>query len=160
MSEASHLDLDQALERAGIDLPRVMPPLGDYLYASEHAGIVFVSGQTPTVEGRPLLRGRLGQELTVEQGYDMARLTMLNVLAILRHHLGDLSRVDKILRITGYIAAVPEFAEHPRVLDGASHLMRQVWGARGAHARLAVGVAGLPQQAPVEIEAIVALRDS
>lgn len=157
---SGHLDLDEALARAGIDLPPVMTPLGDYLYASEHANIAFVSGQTPTVDGAPALQGRLGEDLAVEQGYRMARLTMLNVLAVLGHHLGGLRRVEKILRITGYIASAPEFGDHPRVLDGASHLMREVWGERGAHARLAVGVAGLPQRAPVEIEAVVALRDT
>ena len=160
MSDLTNLDLDQALARAGVELPGVMAPLGDYLYASEYGNIAFVSGQTPTVGGSPALRGRLGEGLTVEQGYEMARLTMLNVLAVLRHQLGDLSRVEKVLRLTGYIAAVPTFGDHPQVLDGASHLMREVWGTRGAHARLAVGVAGLPQHAPVEIEAVVALRDS
>jgi enamine deaminase RidA (YjgF/YER057c/UK114 family) len=119
---------------------------------------LFLSGVIPLRDNKLVFEGKLGRELTVEQGYEAARVTLLNALAIIRHELGTLDRVKKIVRMTGYVASVDGFVQHPAVINGASDLLVKIFGEAGAHARVALGAAGLPLNAPIEIELIVQVK--
>ena len=143
----------------GIELPEPSAPLAAYVGHVVHAGTVTVSGQLPLRDGQPAYRGVLGENVTIEEGYDAARLCAIGVLAQLRVAVGgDWERLERAIRLGGFVAATPSFEAHPKVINGASELIAAVLGERGAHARAAVGVASLPLGVPVEVEATFALR--
>lgn len=122
--------------------------------------ILYVSGQGPTVDGRPHYQGKVGAEVSLEDAYNAAQLCGLNALAAIRDFLaGDLTRVQRVVKVLGLVASAPDFYRQPEVVDGFSDLMVSVWGEEGRHARSAVGVATLPNNIPVEVEMIVALRE-
>ena len=151
--------IDARLDELGIALPEPAAPLAAYVGHVVHAGIVTVSGQLPLEGGAPAATGRLGDTIDVERGAHCARLCAVNLLAQLRAACGgDWNRLDRCIRLGGFVAATPEFTQHPAVVNGASELMVEVLGERGAHARAAVGVASLPLGVPVEVEATFALR--
>ena len=122
--------------------------------------LLFLSGVLPSRDGRLVMTGKLGENLTVEQGVEAARVAVLNGLSIVRSEAGSLDRVKQIVKMVGYIASAPGFTDQPQVLNGASDLLVSVFGEAGRHARVAVGAAELPRQAPVEIELIVELHSS
>lgn len=159
-SEASPNDPETRLVQLGITLTEPAMPLGAYVPAVRSANQLHVSGQLPLRDGVPLLVGRLGEELDAAQGAAAARQCAVNVLAVLRAELGDLGRVVRIVRVGGYVASTPDFTAHPAVVNGASDLFGEVFGARGRHARAAVGVVSLPLGVPVEIEALVEVDTS
>ncbi len=121
--------------------------------------LVFTSGQLPWRDGRMAFTGRLGAELTVEQGYQAARQCALNVLAQLKAATGDLEKVRRLVRVEGYVHCAPGFRGHPQVLNGASELFNAVFGARGAHARLAVGISDMPLDAAVQLTVTAVVAD-
>ena len=122
--------------------------------------LLYVSGQGPTIDGRPRYQGKVGAEVSVEDAYAAAQLCGLNALSALRDFLGgDLTRVRQVVKVLGLVASAPEFYRQPEVVDGFSDLMVSVWGEEGRHARSAVGVSALPNNIPVEVEMIVALHD-
>lgn len=143
------------LVELGISLPVLPPPVAVYVPAVRTGRIVYASGQTPTVEGVLQVRGKVGGDVTVEDGQRAARLAALNCLAEVRALLGSLDLVSRVVRLTGYVASAPGFGEQPSVINGASELLEQVFGEAGRHARSAIGVAELPFGAPVEVELIV-----
>lgn len=154
------VDLDSGrLARLDALLPPAPAPAADYVPVREAAGFLHVAGQTPHVQGRLACRGAVGAEVTPEEGRELAGVAALNVLAALRAHLGDLRRLDGLVSVTVYVASAPGFDRHPWVADGASSRFRELLGEAGRHARAAVGVASLPDGAPVEVGAI-ALRAS
>jgi enamine deaminase RidA (YjgF/YER057c/UK114 family) len=120
-------------------------------------GIAYISGHGPIDGDRVLMQGKLGGELTLEQGYEAARLTALSILASLKAELGELDRVGEWVKALGLVNCAPGFNRTPAVVNGFSDLVLEVWGARGRHARSAIGVAELPFDIPVEVEAIVKL---
>ncbi len=130
-------------------------PAGNYQPFTLSSSFLYLSGMTPKYNGVLQYTGALGRERTREEGYQAARLCMVNQLNAIRSALGDLERVSGIMKMTGYIQADSDFAEHSYVLNGASDLLVEVFGDRGAHARSAVGVASLPGGASVEVELIV-----
>ncbi|HYT25447.1 MAG TPA: RidA family protein [Actinomycetota bacterium] len=151
---------EERLEELGITLPEPAAPLAAYVPCVRTGDLVYVSGQVPLVDGKPGWTGRLGaSELTVEDGAQAARRCAVNVVAALKRELGDLSRVRRVVKVTGYVASDPGFTEQPKVVNGASELLAEVFGAAGRHARAAVGVAALPMGVPVEVEAIVEVAD-
>ena len=119
--------------------------------------MLYTSGQVP-FDGTTMITGKLGDQLTVEQGYDAARVAALNMLATIRHEVGDLARVRRVIHLTGTVNATPEFTQHTQVIDGASDLLVEVFGDAGKHARLAVGVSSLPADMALEVQAIIALH--
>ncbi|HEU4349518.1 MAG TPA: RidA family protein [Actinoplanes sp.] len=141
------------LEDLGLTLPQVVPPLAAYVPAVQSANYVYVSGQLPMVEGKLPQTGKVGAEVTPEQGTDLARICALNALAAIDALVG-LGRVVKIVKITGFVASAPGFTGQPGVINGASELFLEVLSELGRHARSAVGVAELPLGAPVEVEVI------
>ncbi len=147
--------IEKRLAELGIELPIMSAPLANYVPTRALGQTLFVSGQVPARDGKDQFTGKLGAEYGVEQGQAAARLCAINILAHLRQVLdGDLDRVAGLIRLGGFINAVPEFTDHPKVLNGASDLMVEVFGEAGRHARAAVGVYSLPRNVPVEVDAI------
>jgi enamine deaminase RidA (YjgF/YER057c/UK114 family) len=147
---------EQRLEELGIQLPDPVQPMAAYVPTVRTGNLVYGSGQVPRVEGKPIQVGRLGDDgLGVEQGVEAAERGALTVLAALEHELGDLSRVRRVVKLTGFVASAPDFNDQPKVVNGASELFVKVFGDSGKHARSAVGMAALPLGVPVEVEAIV-----
>ena len=134
--------------------------MGNYIPAVTTGNLVFVSGHGPGLpEGGFLHVGKLGAGLTIEQGYDSARQTMLNLLTSLKGEIGDLDRVKRIVKLLCMVNAAPDFGDTPRVANGASDLLISLWGDNGRHARSAVGMSTLPASMAVEIEMIVELKE-
>ena len=148
------VDAYARLAELGISLPQVAPPLAAYVPAVQSGDYVYVSGQLPLVEGKLAQTGKVGAEVTAEQGAELARTCAVNVLAAVEALVG-LGRVVKIVKVVGFVASAPGFTGQPAVVNGASNLFGDVFGEQGRHARSAVGVAELPLDAPVEVEAIV-----
>ncbi|HKF00202.1 MAG TPA: RidA family protein [Actinomycetes bacterium] len=146
---------EQRLEDLGITLPPALAPLAAYVPAVRTGDLLFLSGQVPLVEGKLLAAGRLGVEVGLEEGRAAAQRCAINLLAVLKAELGELSRVRRVVKVVGFVASDPSFTDQPRVVNAASELFAEVFGDRGSHARSAVGLAVLPLGAPVEVEAIV-----
>jgi len=151
------MDIYQHLKEIGVEMPELPKPVASYLPAVLFEHQIYASGQTGTQHQKLVYQGKLGAELTVEQGKASARLAALNCLAEIQAVLGDLNRVDRILRVTSYVASAAGFNQQPAVVEGASALLIEVFGEKGWHARTAIGVAELPSNAPVEIELIASL---
>lgn len=141
----------------GLTLPDPPKPVANYVPVVRVGDLLFLSGVLPSRDGQLIMTGKLGQELTIEQGKEASRVAVLNGLSIIRHEAGSLDRVKQIVKMVGHIASAPGFTDQPQVLNGASDLLVSVFGDVGRHARVAVGAAELPRQAPVEIELIVQL---
>ena len=149
-------DIDSRLQLLGIDLPTPAAPAANYVPTVITGKLVFVSGQIPTTAAGPQFVGKLGREFGIEEGRQAARICAINVLAALKAALGDLRRVKRVVKVTGFVNAVPDFTEPHKVVNGASDLITEVLGdAVGKHARSAVGMGTLPLGVAVEIEAIV-----
>lgn len=142
------------LEQIAALLPPPPPPAANYLPVREAAGLLHVAGQTPHVGGELRLRGRVGAEVAPEDARHLAREAVLNAVSALHRHLGDLQRISHFVSLTVFIASDPSFLRHPWVADGASEALVELFGEPGRHARAAVGVATLPDGAPVEVSLI------
>ncbi len=141
-----------------IELPSTPPPVGSYQLAKRHRDLVFLSGHGPFQDGK-LITGKVGADLTVEEGAHAARVTGLNLLATIKAELDELDNVTSVLKLLGMVNAAPGFDELPAVINGCSDLLIEVFGEKiGRHARSAVGMAELPFGMAVEIEAVVAVR--
>jgi len=143
------------LQQLGITLPPPPPPGGNYVRTVRTGRLIFQAGVTPRRPDGSRITGKLGRDLTVEQGYEAARLCALNLLANLKETLGDLDRVTRVVKLLGMVNSDPEFGEQPKVINGASDLFVEVFGEKGRHARSAVGMGALPGGTAVEIESIV-----
>jgi enamine deaminase RidA (YjgF/YER057c/UK114 family) len=154
------MNTERRLNEMGIRLPQVPRPVANYVPAVRVGEWLFTSGVLPMREGKPAFEGRLGQELTVEQGVEAARSALLNALAIVKDAVGDLDRVERVVKLSGYVASAPGFHQQPAVLNGASDLLVLAFGEAGRHARAAVGVASLPLNAPIELELILRVRSA
>ena len=127
---------EQKLKALGLELPDAASGVGDYEPWIEVNGIIYTSGQLPWVDGKLMYTGRLGEGLTVEDGYQSFRLSTLNAIAQLKSAVGELSRIKRIVRLEGTALSAPDFTEQPKALDGASHLINEVFGPRGRHSRM------------------------
>jgi enamine deaminase RidA (YjgF/YER057c/UK114 family) len=143
--------VEELLAQLGIRLPPVAAPLASYVPVRISGDLAYVSGQVPMEEGALLWTGKLGADLTVEEGQEAARRCALQALAALREALGSLDRVKGIVQLTVYVASAPGFTDQPQVANGASDVLVEIFGDEGRHARAAVGVAELPRGAPVEV---------
>jgi enamine deaminase RidA (YjgF/YER057c/UK114 family) len=147
--------IEARLAELGIAIPATAPPLASYVPSVQTGNLLFVSGQITLKDGKPDYIGKLGRDFTAEQGYQAARLCALNIVAQLQAALGELDRVRRIVKLTGFVNAVPDFTDQPQVVNGASDLLAEIFGEQGRHARSAVGVGSLPRGVACEIEAIV-----
>jgi enamine deaminase RidA (YjgF/YER057c/UK114 family) len=151
--------INQRLHELGIALPTPPSPAANYVPTVRSGNQLFVAGQVPVQDGQLPFVGKLGAGLGIEQGQQAARLCAINVLAQVAQALGgDLDRVVRVLRVGGFVNAVPEFTDHPKVINGASDLFVAVFGEAGKHARTAVGAGSLPRGVAVEVEAVFEVR--
>jgi enamine deaminase RidA (YjgF/YER057c/UK114 family) len=146
---------EERLQELGVSLPAPVAPVAAYVPCVRTGNLVYVSGQVPMVDGEPGHLGHLGDDVDLEDGRAAARTCAVNVLAALKAELGELSRVRRVVKVTGFVASTPGFTDMPKVVNAASELFGEVFGDAGRHARAAVGVAALPLGVPVEVEAIV-----
>jgi enamine deaminase RidA (YjgF/YER057c/UK114 family) len=146
--------LSRRLDKLGIVLPAPPTPLGSYAESSDAGDLLFLSGMLPVVNGKLAIAGRLGANVSIEQGQDAARIASLNALAVAREHLGDLDRLKKLVKLTVLIATTEPFAEHAPVADGASDLFVQIFGPQPGHVRLVYGVQSLPIGAPLIVDVL------
>lgn len=152
------MSYEAKLVELGLTLPPAPKPVATYIPAVRAGDLLFLSGTGPFKDGRIAFAGKLGRDLTVEQGYEAARLTLLNALAMVRQELGTLDRVVRIVRLTGHVASAEGFTQQPAVINGASDLLVQIFGEAGRHTRLALGAAELPLNMCIEIELILQVR--
>jgi enamine deaminase RidA (YjgF/YER057c/UK114 family) len=147
--------IDARLAELGVTLPTPAKPVANYVGWVKTGNMVFTAGQVTLADGKFLYQGKVGAEISAEDANKAARLCAINILAQLRDACGgDLDRVVRIVKLVGFVNAVPEFTEHPKVVNGASDLMVEVFGDRGKHARSAVGSGSLPLNVAVEVEAV------
>ena len=142
------------LKELGIELPEVAKPLASYVPAVRSGNLVYTSGQLPMQAGKLAATGKLGDDVTAEQGKALARICTLNALAVVDSLVG-IDAVTQVVKVVGFVASAPGFTGQPDVVNGASHLLGEVFGDHGSHARSAVGVAELPLDSPVEVELVV-----
>ena len=151
---------ESRLQELGITLPDSPAPVANYVPVVRTGNLIYLSGVGPTAKSDGSeYKGKLGDNLSVDEGYDAARLTAVNLIARLKGYLGDLDRVTQIVKLLSMVNATPDFTEPPAVSNGCSDLMVEVFGDRGRHARSAIGVATLPGGIPIEIELIAEISD-
>ena len=159
IEHASAQTPEKRLADMGIELRTPPAPMANYLRAVRTGNLVYLSGHGPSKSDGTLVLGKVGQELTLEQGQQAARLTGIALLTSLKAEIGELSKVKRVVKVLGMVNAGPEFTQHPLVINGFSDLMVAVLGDKGKHARSAIGVASLPSNMAVEIEMIVEIED-
>ena len=152
------MSAEARLKELGIVLPAVPSPVANYVSFRLAGNLLFLSGQGPRDDKGVMLSGKVGAEVSTEEAYRRARLVGLQLLATTRTALGSLDRIEAVVKLLGMVNAVPEFKDHPKVINGCSDLFVEVFGDAGRHARSAVGMGSLPNQISVEIEAILAVK--
>ena len=150
--------IEQKIESLGIKLPSPPTPAGSYVAVVKTGNLLFISGQIPMVDGKLLYTGKVTDE-NLETAQKSARTCAINILAQLKRELGDFEKVAKIVRLSGFVNSDPEFSQHPKVINAASDLLHEIFGEKGIHSRIAVGVANLPLNSMTEIDAIVEVTE-
>lgn len=158
-AQPAKIDAEKNLTGLGISLIQPVPPTANFVKAVRSGNMVYLSGHGPDKPGGGQVTGKLGSDLTIEEGQAAARLVGISLLSTLKSEIKDLNKVRRIIKVLGLVNAIPTFEKHSVVMNGFSDLMVQVFGANGKHARSAIGVASLPNNIPVEIEMIVELND-
>jgi enamine deaminase RidA (YjgF/YER057c/UK114 family) len=147
--------IEDRLAQLGITLPPLPKAMANYVPFTFAGNLLYISGQGPKTKEGDFVLGQVGKDLTLEQGYEAARLTGIQILAVINGALGSLNRVKRVLKVNGFVNSGPEFRDHPAVINGCSDLFVELLGDAGRHARAAIGVSSLPQGIAVEIEAIL-----
>ncbi len=147
----------ERLAELGLSLPAVPEPLAAYVPAVSHGGLVYTSGQLPSRSGELMATGKVGGEVSVGTGAECARLAALNAMAAVAAAAGGVDEIERVVKVTVFVASTPDFTAQAQVANGASELLGEVFGSAGRHARSAVGTAVLPMDAPVEVELIAAI---
>ena len=151
-------DPELKLKELGIKLSNPSSPVANYVNVVRSGNLLFLSGKGPLKDDGNYIKGKVGTDLTIEQGYEAARLTGINQLSVLKSTLGNLKKVKRIVKVLGMVNSSSEFTDHPKVINGYSDLMVEVFGQKGKHARAAVGMVSLPSDIAVEIEMIVEIE--
>ncbi|MFF7230785.1 Atu1372/SO_1960 family protein [Streptomyces sioyaensis] len=151
--------VEDKIAELGLALPRVVPPLAAYQPAVRSGAYVHTSGQLPMVDGALPATGKVGAEVSAEQAKELAATCALNALAAVKSVIGDLDKIQRVVKVVGFVASAPDFTGQPGVLNGASELLGEILGDKGVHARSAVGVAVLPLDSPVEVEIQVEIAE-
>ncbi len=152
-------NIDQKLRNLGIELPKIHKPIANYVNSVRIGNIVYLSGKGPRKADGTFITGKVGQDLTIEEAQQAARLTGINQLAALKEEIGNLDKVKRIVKVFGMVNCTSNFTDQPKVINGFSDLMVEVFGEKGKHARSAVGMSSLPANIPVEIEMIVEIEE-
>jgi enamine deaminase RidA (YjgF/YER057c/UK114 family) len=152
-------DVEDRIEELGVELGEPYKPVANYVSSVRSGNLVFMSGAGPQMSDGEYITGKVGSDLTIEDGYEAARLTGIVLLSALKDQVGDLNKVERIIKVKGMVNADPSFTQHPAVINGISDLMVEIFGERGKHARAAVGMGSLPMNIACEIEMIVQVID-
>jgi len=152
------LAVTEKLKELGIQLPSPFPAMGSYVPAVLAGDLLFVAGHPPAENGKIKFKGKVAKDLTIEEGRQAAQLCMMNCLAAAQAVLGDLDRIERAVKVTGYVNSLPDFEKQPDVINGASDLLQKIWGERGRHARAAVGAISLPANIAVEVEVVFQVK--
>jgi len=150
--------IETKLQELGLELPSAAAPAANYVPFQLSGQQLFISGQLPLISGGPEYKGKLGADVDVETAEQAAKVCALNILAQAKAALGDLDRIQQVLRLGGFVNCTPDFTDHPEVINGASNFLVEVFGDKGRHTRFAVGVASLPRGVAVEIDALLAIQ--
>lgn len=156
--QAQGSDPASRIKQLGIELPVISQPMANYVHVVRSGNLLFLAGKVSTRPDGSYITGKLGTDLTIDQGYEAARRVAITQIAVLQAELGDLRKVKRIVKVLGMVNADPAFTDHPKVMNGFSDLMVEVFGDKGKHARSAVGVSSLPANAAVEVELIVEIK--
>ena len=152
------MSFEAKVKELGLTLPEAPKPVAAYVPAVKVEDYVYTSGQIPFVNGELKFKGKLGKELTLEQGYEAAKVCALNCLAVIKGQIGSLDNIKQIVKVTGFVSSASGFNDQPKVINGASELLGEIFGEQGQHARAAVGVNELPVDAAVEVEMVVKVK--
>lgn len=155
VSAFGQVDFDKKLKDLGVTLLPPSKPIANYVKAVRTGNLVYLSGHGPTRPDGSYVVGKVGQELTIEQGYEAAKLTGVGLLSTLKAEIGDFNKVKRVVKVLGMVNCNPDFTDHPKVINGCSDLLVAVFGDKGKHARSAVGMNSLPMNTSVEIEVII-----
>jgi len=147
--------IEKKLSELGIVLPVPPKPAGSYIPVAITGNLAFVSGQIPMQDGKVVFTGKVPIEKSIQDAQEAAKLCAVNILAQLKANLGSLDRITKIVRVSGFVNSTPDFTEHPKIINAASDLFFEIFGEKGRHSRIAVGVSSLPLNSIVEIDAVV-----
>ncbi len=158
MSDENY-DPEARLKELNIELPKAPNPVANYVNGVQTGNLIFLAGKGPRYANGVEITGKLGVDISIEKGYEGARLTAINQIAVLKEMLGDLKKVKRIVKVLALVNCHPDFIEQPKVMNGFSDLMVAVFGDRGIHARAAIGVASLPRAQAVEVECVVEVYD-
>ncbi len=151
-------DAETKLKAMKIELPALSKPLANYVHVVRSGNLLFLAGKGPSKSDGTYITGKVGKDLTIEKGSEAARLTAINQLAVLKAELGNLNKVKRIIKVLGMVNCEADFKDHPKVINGFSDLLVEVFGEKGKHARSAVGMCSLPNNMAVEIELIVEIE--
>lgn len=149
------MKIEERLKELGVQLKEVPKPLAAYVPGVQVGDLLFISGQLPVVDGELKYKGYVGEDLGVEEAFEGARLAAINCLNVVQSLIGDLDRVEQIVKVNGYVRSAPGFVDQPGVINGASAFLQEVFGEKGHHARAAIGCNELPLGSAVEVEMIV-----
>lgn len=149
------MSAEQRVKELGLELPAATSPKAHYANAARTGNLLFLAGKAPLPENGKVPKGRFGREFTAQDGYRFTRTTALDLLAVMRAELGSLDKVARIVEVQGFLNTVPEFEDHPKVMDGCSDLLVEVFGERGVHARSVLGAVSLRTGVPVVLKAVV-----
>jgi len=152
------LSYEERAKSIGITIPEAATPLGAYVLAVQGGTLLFTAGQGSVKDGVPVFKGKVGRDLTLEQGYEAAKLSTVNCLAAAKSLLGTLDRIERVVKVNGYVNSAPGFTDQAKVMNGASDLLVRIFGEQGRHARTSVGVSELPLNIAVEVELVLSCK--
>ncbi|HHU69201.1 MAG TPA: RidA family protein [Thermoanaerobacterales bacterium] len=153
------MSINEKLNKMGIQIPQTPKPVAAYVPAVKTGSYIYTSGQIPSVDGKLMYKGKVGKDLSLEEGYEAAKICAINCLSAIKSLIEDLDNIDKVIKVTGFVNSAEGFNLQPKVVNGASDFLGNLFGDKGAHARSAVGVSCLPLDAAVELEMIVRIKD-
>ena len=152
------MSYEERAKSIGITIPQAATPLGAYVLAVQSGALLFTAGQGPVQDGVLVFKGKVGRDLTLEQGYEAAKLSTVNCLAAAKSFLGTLDRIECVVKVNGYVNSAPGFTDQAKVMNGASDLLVRIFGEQGRHARTSVGVSELPLNIAVEVELVLSCK--
>ncbi|HHX51630.1 MAG TPA: RidA family protein [Clostridia bacterium] len=152
------MSYEAKIKELGVTVPEAPKPVAVYVPGVQAGNLIYTAGQIPLAGGELKFKGKVGKDLTTEEGYEAARICALNCLGVVKSMLGSLDKIERIVKVTGFVNSAPGFTGQPKVIDGASELLGEIFSEQGRHARSAVGVAELPVNAAVEVEIIIQVK--
>ena len=150
--------IEEKIQSMGIIIPETPKPVASYVPCVQIGKLIYTSGQGCKKDGIPVYKGKLGEDISIDEGYEAAKIAMINCLAILKGYLGSLDKIKRIVKVLGFVASTSEFDQQPKVINGASDLLLAIFGERGQHARSAIGTNIISSNMPVEIEMIAEIE--